>query len=224
ECGCTKALTRRGGSPRRAGMTVGNAGRKTRARRVVRVPRRARTSAGIRPGHTDAFIFGGHDIGVVSAPSLIDIEVEGLRQVVEGHVRTGEVHEGVPPAEARVDVDHRDVASGGEEHADADQARGIGGTSDQLRGHRDRAGVSEARVNGPRSTVTALSVSPDLIRILRRASTAVSEPRSLRLATMSTPCSTPGSFGCTTTSSAVGARPVAGADSRDLVTAWLMWL
>src|SRR5699024_2988075 len=86
ECGCTKALTRRGGSPRRAGMTVGNAGRKTRARRVVGVPRRARTSAGIRPGHTDAFIFGGHDIGVVSAPSLIDIEVEGLRQVVEGHV------------------------------------------------------------------------------------------------------------------------------------------
>ena len=87
-----------------------------------------------------------------------------------------------------------------------------------------RAISSEARMNGPRSTVTALSVSPDLIRILRRASTAVSEPRSLRLATMSTPCSTPGSFGCTTTSSAVGARPVAGADSRDLVTAWLMWL
>src|SRR5699024_6694594 len=77
-----------------SGMTVGNAGPKTRARRVVGVPRRARTSAGIRPGHTDAFIFGGHDIGVVSAPTLIDIEVEGLRQVVEGHVRTGEVHEG----------------------------------------------------------------------------------------------------------------------------------
>src|SRR5699024_2777799 len=92
-------------------------------------------------GHTDAFIFGGHDIGVVSAPTLIDIEVEGLRQVVEGHVRTGEVHEGVPPAEARVDVDHGDSAGCVEEHVDVDQAREIGGTSDQLRGAHERATV-----------------------------------------------------------------------------------
>src|SRR5699024_3962317 len=92
-------------------------------------------------GHTDALIFGGHDIGVVSAPILIDIEVEGLRQVVEGHVRTGEVDERIAPAETRVDVDHGDSAGCVEEHVDVDQAREIGGTSDQLRGAHEWATV-----------------------------------------------------------------------------------